>query len=119
MSNMIKVIQPNYLYHSFETKTKDGILSYIGNYAYTVIINDKGMIKGRVLGEAVYFYTAEKQRKKTIIVKTSAKESEKTGKKFKRKFIRNGHWKVRVYKFPKSRIVEGIQYSRTFKVVLK
>jgi hypothetical protein len=112
----------NFLHASFEVPNKDSLESRMANYGiYTCCASRDKSYRGRVKGDFIYLYTAQKLRRKT---KTTYKFSTSKPKKrngannhnFVTEVIRHAHWEVRVYKFPLDRVISAKQETRTFKI---
>lgn len=126
---MIKriVSEDKFLFASFTVKTKDGVearMAQYGNYVSGGVNNRVGNIPstkywGRVKGDFIFLFHAQKFRRKTeqqiIIPGKRAKNQEV--KKVSTK-IRDSYWEVNVYKFPLSRIISAKQNIRNFNVTI-
>ena len=127
MTRMIEFAKPNFLYTSFEVRTKSEIPYKMANYGIPTIgshtvdnvrSNFNGIVDRK--HEYVYLFHAEKQRKKTKVVQIVGKNPKRKNgantEKFETQFVRHGHWKVRVFRFKLDRVHAAQQLTRTFKV---
>lgn len=121
MSRMIKVLpEPSFKICETTVKRKEQISSLMARYGiYTIGGTRNGDYCGWVNKGEITLYHAQKLRRKVKHTKIPrSKKNTHVEPRYAPTLVREGHWKVTIFRFPIARVVSAKQEARTFRAVI-
>ena len=124
MPKMIKMTPPNFLYKETTVRTQSQINSLMSRVAGGGFV--MGGSRDRMYRaytdrhDNLYVYTAQKVRRKVRRIPLARPKKTPMGLvRFRSEVLSQTRWEVRIFKFPKNRVISVVQKGNTFRAVIE